>query len=71
MKKLGEKIFKFYLCLVGGWVIFALCFQCFFLYLHFSNQEERASRIVREIDWKIDGTFKDDPNNIWYDGPKK
>ena len=27
--------------------------------------------IVNEIDWKIDGTFKDNPDNIWYEGGKK
>ena len=29
------------------------------------------SKIGNEIMWKIDGAFKNDPNNIWYEGPSK
>jgi hypothetical protein len=54
-----------------SWMIFALSFQLFFVYLQFSGQHERALRISNELTWKIDGRFKDDPNNIWYEGPKK
>jgi hypothetical protein len=36
------------------------------MYLHFSGQEEKATRISNEITWKIDGRFKDNPDNIWY-----
>ncbi len=71
LKNIGEKLFKLYLCFVGVWVISALCFQIFFIYLHFSNQEELAGKISNEIMWKIDGTFKNNPNNIWYEGPSK
>jgi hypothetical protein len=41
------------------WVIFALSFQTFFLYLHFSNQNDRARDISNEIMWKLDGRFKE------------
>ncbi len=71
LKNIGEKFFQFYLCLVGAWVISALCFQIFFIYLHFTNQEERALNISNQISWKIDGTFKNNPDNIWYEGPLK
>jgi hypothetical protein len=55
-----------FLSLVGIWIAFALCFQLFFVYLQFSGQEDLAGEIANEISWKIDGTFKNDPNNIWY-----
>ena len=53
------------------WVFFALGFQLFFVYLQFSGQEDRALQYSNEISWKIDGRFKNDPNNIWYEAPKK
>ena len=31
---------------------------------------ELESRVGNAIMWKIDGAFKNDPNNIWYEGPK-
>ncbi len=71
LKKIGEKLFAGYLYFVGLWIVFALCFQLFFVYLMVSGQEERASRYSNEITWKIDGRFKDNPDNIWYEGPKK
>lgn len=70
LKKIGESIVKAYLGLVLLWVTSALSVQVFFLYLHFTNQQERISGIVNEVTWKIDGTFKDNPDNIWYEGPK-
>jgi hypothetical protein len=33
--------------------------------LHFTNPD-LATKIGREIEWKIDGTFKNNPDNIWY-----
>lgn len=71
LKNIGEGLFKAYLGLVGLWLISALSFQIFFIYLHFSNQEELAGKISNEIMWKIDGTFKNNPDNIWYEGPSK
>ena len=52
--------------LVGFWIAFALCFQLFFVYLQFSGQEDLARDISNEITWRIDGRFKNDPINIWY-----
>lgn len=40
------------------WVIFALSFQIFFVYLHFSEQDDRARDISNEIMWKLDSRFK-------------
>jgi hypothetical protein len=70
-QKIGDVMFKTYLGLVGVWLAFALSTQVFFLYLQFTSQDERMRNIVNEIEWKIDGTFKDNPDNIWYEGDKK
>ncbi len=71
LKTLGDRIFQFYIYLVMVWIIFALGFQIFGVYLHFTNQEDLARQISNEISWKIDGTFKDNPDNIWYEEPSK
>jgi hypothetical protein len=63
---LGERLALGFLYLVGLWIGFALCFQLFFVYLHFSGQEDLAGNIANEITWKIDGRFKNSPGNIWY-----
>ncbi len=63
---LGDYLFKAFLSLVGLWIGFALCFQLFFVYLQFSGQEDLAGKIANELTWRIDGTFKNNPNNIWY-----
>jgi hypothetical protein len=70
-QKIGDVMFKSYLGFVGVWLAFALSTQVFFLYLQFTSQDERIRNIVNEIEWKIDGTFKDNPDNIWYEGGKK
>jgi hypothetical protein len=63
---LGDKLFMAFLSLVGLWIAFALCFQLFFVYLHFSGKEETARNVSNWIMWRIDGTFKNSPENIWY-----
>ncbi len=63
---LKDKLALGFLYLVGIWIAFALCFQLFFVYLHFSGQEDLAGKIANEITWRIDGTFKNNPSNIWY-----
>jgi len=63
---LKERVFQAFLCLVGLWIVFALCFQLFFVYLEFSGKDELQRDIVNWIEWRIDGTFKNSPENIWY-----
>ena len=55
------------LTVVGAWIFFALAFQLFFVYLEFSGKDELQRDIVNWIEWRIDGTFKNDPVNIWYE----
>jgi hypothetical protein len=51
--------------LVFVWVNLALAFEVFMLITTFTNPELNR-KIGNEIMWKIDGTFKDSPGNIWY-----
>jgi hypothetical protein len=62
-----DKLAWAFLSLVGVWIIFAICFQMFFVYLEFSGKHELQRNIVNWIEWRIDGTFKNDPVNIWYE----
>jgi hypothetical protein len=62
-----DKLASFFLSLVAVWIIFAICFQMFFVYLEFSGKDELQRDIVNWIEWRIDGTFKNDPVNIWYE----
>jgi hypothetical protein len=71
LNKIKEKFAMGFAILCLSWVTFALGFQLFFLYLDFSGQDERALQYSNELSWKFDGTFKNDPNNIWYESPKK
>lgn len=64
---IGDKLYMILLSLVGFWIAFALCFQLFFVYLEFSGKDELQRNIVNWITWRIDGTFKNSPENIWYD----
>jgi len=61
-----DKLAWAFVSLVGFWIIFAICFQMFFVYLEFSGKHELQRNIVNWIEWRIDGTFKNDPVNIWY-----
>ena len=64
---LGNKLAQAFFVLVGVWIAFALCFQLFFVYLEFSGKHELQRNVVNWIEWRIDGTFKNNPENIWYD----
>ena len=63
---IGEYLFRAFLSLVGIWILFAISFQMFFVYLEFSGKHELQRNIVNWIEWRIDGTFKNSPENIWY-----
>jgi len=64
---LGNKLAHAFLVLTGFWIVFALCFQLFFVYLEFSGKHELQRNVINSIEWRIDGTFKNNPENIWYD----
>ena len=67
VSNLGDKLFAAFLSFVGLWIVFALCFQLFFVYLEFSGKHELQRNVINWIEWRIDGTFKNDPVNIWYE----
>ena len=68
-KKIGNVLAMGYVYFAFLFVISALGVQMFFIYLTVSGQDERMRKISNEIEWKIDGTFKNNPDNIWYEGP--
>jgi hypothetical protein len=59
-----------FLTLFGLWLVFALSLMSYALYLEFSNQQETLRNMTNWIEWRIDGTFKNSPENIWYEGPE-
>lgn len=70
-KKVSDAMFKLYLGFVGVFIASALSTQIFFVYLQFTGQQERMTDISNKVSWKIDGTFKNNPDNIWYESPAK
>lgn len=50
------------------WVCLALTFQVFMVYLQFSGKVETTQKIVNWFTWTFDGNFKDNPQNIFYEG---
>lgn len=63
---LGEKLFLGFLYLAIAWTILAVIFGVFMSYLEFSGKTEMTRDISNWISWRIDGTFKNSPENIWY-----
>lgn len=61
-----ELLFKMFLLGVGLFIGLAFAFQVFMVFLEFSGRQEWAAQIANEITWRIDGTFKNNPDNIWY-----
>lgn len=60
-----DKLFMGFLRLCLVWVIFALCFDMFMIFVHFTNPQLERD-ITNELTWRLDGTFKNNPKNIWY-----
>ena len=69
MKNLRETIVLRLSQLLFIWVNLALIFEVFMIITTFTNPELNT-KVGNEIMWKIDGTFKNDPNNIWYKSPE-
>ena len=63
---LGEKLFLGFLYLAITWTILAVIFGVFMSYLEFSGKTEMTRDISNWISWRVDGTFKNSPENIWY-----
>lgn len=63
---LKERAIYFILAPFLAFIGLAFLFQVFFVILQFSGNENLATQIANEITWRIDGTFKNNPDNIWY-----
>jgi hypothetical protein len=63
---IGDKIFLGFLYLAITWTILAVIFGVFMSYLELAGKTETTRNIVNWIDWRIDGTFKNLPENIFY-----
>jgi hypothetical protein len=63
---LREKALLVFLNIAGLWIICALLFQITMLTLEFTGKTETVTSISNWFNWKLNGTFKNDPNNISY-----
>ena len=66
LAKLKDYFFKGFLFLALGWVFFALLLQLSLVAVHFSGNTQLETDIANWFSWKFDGTFKNSPENIWY-----
>lgn len=62
-----DRLAQAFLIFVLFWIVAALLIQVSALILQFSGNEEILSRWATNVEHRIDGTFKNNPNNIWYD----
>jgi hypothetical protein len=69
LNKTSEILFNTFLVVTMAWIVSALLVQTFFIYLELTEQNERMQNMVNKVEWKIDGRFKNNPDNIWYEGP--
>jgi hypothetical protein len=68
---IGEKIALGFLYLAVVWVVCALLFTATMTYLELAGKTEITTDVANWFSWKFDGTFKNDPMNIWYDADKQ
>ena len=54
MKNLKEKVLNVLLFLSLIWVISALSFNTYMMYLHFSDQNEKIKLITKKLDNQVD-----------------
>jgi hypothetical protein len=66
-----EKIFPSMLYLSGSFIIFAFITQVTMAVMTAVVPEDRMLNISNKMSWKFDGTFKNHPDNIFYEGEIK
>jgi hypothetical protein len=64
---IAEKIIWAFLSLFGLWLLFALSLMFYSLYLEITGNQQALQQMSNEFSWKFDGTFKNSPDNIWYE----
>ncbi len=65
MKNIKETLFLRFVQLAFVWVNLALLFQVFMIVTYFTNPE-LTTKVGNYLTWKLDGTFKNNPDNVWY-----
>lgn len=68
LEKIKQAMASTMVILTMGWVVFALSFQLYFVFLHASGNDDEIHRISNELTVRIDGRFVDNPKNIFYNG---
>ena len=68
---IAEKIIWAFLSLFGAWLIFALSLMFYSLYLEVTNNQQALQNMSNQFSWKFDGTFKNSPENIWYNADEQ
>jgi hypothetical protein len=67
LKNIGRAIAMASLLLMSVMIFSIVFFELYLGYLNASGQTEKSEKILSNIDFKIDGTYKTNPNNIWYE----
>lgn len=62
-----DRFFQLFLVFALGWVFLALAFQVTSMVLLAVGKEEIVTSWTNKISHMIDGTFKNSPENIWYE----
>jgi hypothetical protein len=63
---LRDRIVMGMLYIFVAFVMSALATQLYFVYLEITGQDNRIREIVNHVTVTFDGTFKNSPENIWY-----
>ena len=69
-KFVDEKIFPLMLYVSTAFVVFAFITQVTFAGMSAMSSDDRMLVISNKMSWKFDGTFKNHPDNIFYEGAK-
>ena len=67
MNIVDERLFPLALYASVGFVMFAFVTQVTFGCISAFGSEEKALSISNKMAWKFDGTFKNHPDNIFYE----
>ncbi len=62
-----DRLFHLFLLFALFWVFIALAFQLMFVVLTFSGNENIATTLSTKFSHMVDGTFKNSPENLWYE----
>ena len=59
------------LSLFGAFIVCALLFQLTLIGINTFGKQETIQSVSNWLNWKFDGTFKNDPMNIWYNADQQ